>query len=74
MGDEQRDTGGKAPDVGEPVDVELGEETLGLLIGGDPAAALRRRDGSQRQQPEADDERVSGDLGGTAGDQEGGAG
>jgi hypothetical protein len=35
---------------------------------------LQRHDGSQRRQPETDDDRVSGDLGGTDGDQEGGAG
>jgi len=75
MSDEdERDTGGTAPDVGESVDVELGDETRELLVQGDVDAALRRHDGSRRERPEPDDDRVSGDLGGAAGDQEGGAG
>jgi hypothetical protein len=71
---ERRGTESGAPDLGPSVDVELGDETRELLVQGDTEAALRRHDGSQRQEPEADDERVTGDLGGAAGDQEGGAG
>jgi hypothetical protein len=74
MTDEQQDTGAPAPEIGRSVDVELGDETRELLVRGEIDAALQRHDGSRREQPDTDDDRVSGDLGGADGDQEGGAG
>lgn len=72
--DQERSDAQAAPQLGTNVDARLGDETRELLIRGEVEEALRRHDGSQRPKPEEDPERTTGDLGGSGGEQEGGAG
>jgi hypothetical protein len=74
MTEEPRADQQDAPGLGPGTDARLGDETRELLMKGDLDEALRRHDGSRRPKPEVDDDRTTGDLGGVAGDQEGGAG
>ena len=73
MADERSDDH-SAPALAPGIDAGLGDETRELLIRGEIDEALRRHDGSPRPQPEEDPERTTGELGGTGGGQEGGAG
>jgi len=72
--DQERSDEQAAPQLGTNVDARLGDETRELLIRGKVEEALRRHDGSKRPKPEEDAERTTGDLGGSGGEQEGGAG
>lgn len=60
-----------APDLGEPTDAQVGEETAAFLIQGDTDDMRRRHDDLTAQ---AQTMQTPDDLGGTGGQQEGGAG
>lgn len=74
MADESGSDQQAAPNLGANVDATIGDETRELLIRGEVDEALRRHDGSQRPKPAEEPERTTGDLGGSGGEQEGGAG